>query len=149
MKKFTEKAQDYFDRHPSSDECHITSDGRVFHNKGGALGFAGTLDNQDIESYSRKVLEKAQSVKSDSGSIDAMIEGSKLPEDLKKDVQDIIKTADEARAEKIAELNALELDSSKYNEMKVLVKFFDLKVENQKAETLITALTEFKNSLNQ
>jgi hypothetical protein len=33
--------------------------------------------------------------------------------------------------------------------MKVLVKYFDLKVENQKAETLIAALTEFKTTLNE
>jgi hypothetical protein len=124
MKKYTEKAQDYFDRHPTSNECHITSDGRVFHNKGGALGFAGTLDNQDIESYSRKVLEKEKS----------------LEQEI--DLGDNKET-------KIKELNALELVTANYNEMKVLVKYFDLKVENQKAETLIAALTEFKTTLNE
>ncbi|WP_102980121.1 hypothetical protein [Chryseobacterium scophthalmum] len=124
MKKFTEKAQDYFDRHPSSEECHITSDGRVFHIKGGAQGFAGTLDNQDIESYSRKVLEKEKSLEQE------------------------IDLGDNKEA-KIKELNALELVTANYNEMKVLVKYFDLKVENQKAETLIAALTEFKTTLNE
>lgn len=124
MKKFTEKAQDYFDRHPSSDECHVTSDGRVFHNKGGAQGFAGTLDDQDIESYSRKVLEKEKSL-----------------------AQEI--DLGDNHESKIKELETLELSTANYNEMKALVKFFDVKVENQKAETLITALTEFKNTLNQ
>ena len=128
MKKFTENAQDYFDRHPSSDECHITSDGRVFHNKGGALGFAGTLDNQEIESYSRKVLEKEKSLQSD-------IENTG--------------ESDISHEAKLKELETLELTTANYNEMKILVKFFDVKVDNQKAETLITALTEYKKTINQ
>ncbi len=58
MQKFKKNALDYFERHPSSNECHITSDGRVFHTNGSAEGFAGTLDDKNIESYSRKVLLK-------------------------------------------------------------------------------------------
>lgn len=124
MKNFTDKAQDYFDRHPSGEECHITSDGRVFHTKGSAQGFAGTLDNQDIESYSRKVLETENSLKQEADS-----------------------GAD--RDAKIKELEALELVTANYNEMKALAKYFEVKTENQKAETLIAALTEFKKTLNQ
>ena len=56
---------------------------------------------------------------------------------------------EETRNEKIAELNALELVSANYKEMKALAKYFDVKSEDQKAETLITALTELKNTLNQ
>jgi hypothetical protein len=48
-----EKAVDYFDRHPSSNECHITSDGRVFHTIGSAQGFANGLKDNKIESYKR------------------------------------------------------------------------------------------------
>lgn len=121
MKKFTETAQDYFDRHPLSNECHITSDDRVFHTKGSAQGFAGTLDNQEIESFSRKVLEKEN-----------------------------VKTADPDeydRETKIKELESLELVTANYNQMKSLVKFFAIDAADQKADTLIAALTEFKTTL--
>lgn len=119
MKKYTENAKDYFDRHPQNDECHITSDGRVFHTLGAAQGFAGTLDDQTIESFKRSVLEK-ESKTDDAGDKDA----------------------------KLKELSELELVKENYNQIKGLVKFFDLKPADQKAETLISALTDYKNSLN-
>lgn len=124
MKKFTEKAQDYFNRHPTSDECHITSDGRVFHNKGSAQGMAGTLDDQNIESYSRKVFEKE---KADNDSAPSQVEAI------------IMETF----------LNANEVDKMKYDDLKKLCKFFEIKTGDQKAETLIAALTEYKSTLNQ
>lgn len=63
MKQFTQQAKDYFDTHPSREECHITSDARVFHTKESAQSFAGTLDDQKIEKHSRKVLEKKTVIK--------------------------------------------------------------------------------------
>ena len=51
-----ELAKDYFERH-SSNECHITSDDRVFHDIGSAQSFASSLDDQKITSYSRKEIE--------------------------------------------------------------------------------------------
>ncbi|MCU7615660.1 hypothetical protein NZ698_00500 [Chryseobacterium sp. PBS4-4] len=156
MKKFTESAQDYFDRHPSSNECHITSDGRVFHEKGNATSFANTLDNQDIESFSRKVLEKEKSLSEEIVNVknDKVLEvtiNTLIPtkEQVAEQVKQVLENGAADREAKIKELEALELVTANYNEMKALVKFFDLKVENQKAETLITALTEFKNTLNQ
>ncbi len=123
MKKYTEKAQDYFERHLSNSECHITSDGRVFHTLGSAQGFAGTLDDQTIESYKRSVLEKETS----NESFDA----------------------DAEKQAKLEELATLELVNENYQKIKALVKYFDLNPADQKAETLIAALTEYKNSLNQ
>lgn len=123
MKKFTEKAQDYFERHPSSEECHITSDGRVFHTKGSALGFAGTLDNQDVESYTRKGLEK------------------------ETDLTEFDSPAGQIALDVFLASN--EVENLKYNDLKALVKHFKIETEDQKAETLITALTEFKINLNQ
>lgn len=52
-----EKAVDYFDRHPSSNECHITSDGRVFHSAGTAQGFAESLKDNKVTSYKRADFE--------------------------------------------------------------------------------------------
>jgi hypothetical protein len=48
-----ELAQDYFDRHPSNDKCFITSDGRVFHQEGTAKGYAGALENPEVEKFER------------------------------------------------------------------------------------------------
>ena len=123
MKKYIEKAQDYFKRHPFSTECHITSDGRVFHTLGSAQGFAGTLDNQEIESYKRSVLEQE----------------SKKENDLDKEAE---------KEAKLLELSGLDLVKENYQEIKSLVKYFDLKPVDQKAETLISLLTEFKNNFN-
>lgn len=53
MSKNKELSQDYFDRHPSSDSCHITSDGRVFHNAGAANGYATALKDNKVESFTR------------------------------------------------------------------------------------------------
>lgn len=162
MKKFTEKAQDYFDRHPMSEECHITSDERVFHTLGSAQSMAGTLDNQDIESYKRTVLEKE--LKADKKtvivSIDKLDTGNTVsskkdndPVDVNNKVSDVIQKGAAAlsndKEEKLKELSELELVTGNYQQMKALANFFELKTENQKAETLITALTDFKTTLNQ
>lgn len=48
-----DKAADYFARHKESNECHITSDGRVFHSIGSAKGFANTLKDDAVKSYTR------------------------------------------------------------------------------------------------
>ena len=48
-----ELAADYFSRHGSSNECHITSDGRVFHAKGAADSFANGLKDKTVESFTR------------------------------------------------------------------------------------------------
>ena len=54
---YKEKAVDYFDRHKESQECHITSDGRVFHTSGSAQGFAHGLKDKKITTYKRSDLE--------------------------------------------------------------------------------------------
>ena len=126
MKKFIEKAQDYFERHPSSDECHVTSDGRVFHTLGSAQSMAGTLDDQTIESYKRKVLEK------------------ELADTGKSSTQ----TNEAEKETKLKELSELELVSGNYQQMKALASFFGLKPADQKVDTLIASLTEFKTTLN-
>lgn len=126
MKKFKEKAQDYFDRHPSSNECHITSDGRVFHAKGTAQGFAGTLEDQEIESYSRTVLEKEKSF-----------------------TEEIDQASDAEILAMTVFLGKSDVEKLEYNDLKKLVKFFDVPVEDQKKETLVAALTEFKKTLKE
>ncbi len=48
-----ELAQDYFDRHPQSNECHVTSDLRVFHQKSNAESFAANLKDSKVASFTR------------------------------------------------------------------------------------------------
>ena len=58
-----EHAADYFSRH-TSDECHITSDNRVFHNAGAAQSFASSLKDQIITAYKRsEFVEAAKTLK--------------------------------------------------------------------------------------
>lgn len=49
--------------------------------------------------------------------------------------------------DKVKELN--ELDSKDYQQLKSLVQFFGLSVENMKTPTLIEALTQFKQQLTE
>ncbi len=118
MNKHTALALDYFERHQLSNECHITSDNRVFHTKGSADGFASTLDDKKVSSFTR------ETKKSENEDLDQ--------EELKG---------------KLAELEATELVNENYNALKSLVKYFQIEVADQKAETLITALTDYKLKL--
>jgi hypothetical protein len=52
-----EKAADYFSRHKASNECHITSDERVFHTRGTADSFASGLKENTVTSYTREQIE--------------------------------------------------------------------------------------------
>lgn len=184
--KHTDLAQDYFERHSVSNECHITSDGRVFHTGGHAISFAQEHDLQDqtIESYTRAQLE----VKSEYATVEnfdenelnfkATIDTSNLNVQLdelgKNDVSDInvgdIQNDDvenqenneptkendlsgfDSPAGQIALdvfLNQNEVEDMKYSDLKALVKHFNIETADQKADTLKTALTEYKNNLAQ
>ena len=155
MKKHTAAAIDYFARH-HSNECHITADGRVFHKKEGAESFASTRENRTIESFTRREAEAS----ADQNSADEdKVDDEKEP--LSPDTPDTSNTADNApqdagtpsgedteRAEKIKELENLELIPKNYNKMKSLASYFKLEVGGKaNAEDLISVLTEFKSKL--
>lgn len=155
MKKHTAAAIDYFARH-HSNECHITADGRVFHKKEGAESFASTLEDRTIESFTRR--EAEASADQNSADEDKVDNGK---EQLSPDTPDASNTADNTlqdadtlsgenteRAEKIKELENLELIPKNYNQMKSLVSYFKLEVGGKaNAEDLISVLTEFKSKL--
>nr|DAT49056.1 MAG TPA: hypothetical protein [Bacteriophage sp.] len=155
MKKHTAAAIDYFSRH-HSNECHITADGRVFHKKEGAESFASTLEDRTIESYTRREAEAS----ADQNSADEdKVDNGKEP--LSPDTPDASNTEDNTlqdadtlsgenteRAEKIKELENLELIPKNYNQMKSLASYFKLEVGvKANAEDLISVLTEFKSKL--
>jgi len=120
--KYTDLAQDYFERHSTSDECHISSDGRVFHTFGYATSYTQEHDLkiQEIESYKRSDVEQKK---------DAEIEPENDAEILEKFKNTDIENAD-------------------YNDLKLFAKHFKIETEDQKAATLKTALNNFKNTLN-
>lgn len=170
MKKHTAAAIDYFARH-HSNECHITADGRVFHKKEGAESFASTLEDRTIESFTRREAEAsadentADEDKADNGNeplspnIPAVSDtADNTPQDAGNEAGaqslDVSEDAgnpngeDAERAEKIKELENLELIPKNYNKMKSLASYFKLEVGGKaNAEDLISALTEFKSKL--
>jgi len=116
-----EIAADYFSRHLSSDECHITSDSRVFHTKGSADSFANGLKDNKVESFTRDGKT-------------AEIDGEDTGEDAKVKAIETLKTFDASTA--------------KYPELKGLVIALGLEVENLKAPTLVAALEAHKVIIN-
>lgn len=52
-----ENVVDYFDRHPANNECHVTSDQRIFHTKGTAAGHANSLKDSKVNSHYRSDYE--------------------------------------------------------------------------------------------
>ncbi len=127
MSKNAEKAQDYFNRHDGS-ECHITSDGRVFHSKGTAESFAVGLENQKIESFEKKDFEKTEKPK--------VIEKPKT----EKQVFETLEMSDE----NIAQILNFGLVKENYINLKALVSHLKIETENQKADTLVKVLVAYK-----
>ena len=116
-----ELAADYFSRHGSSNECYITSDGRVFHTKGAADSFANGLKDTKVESYTRD---------------------GKTVETAGED------TGEEGKVLAIETLKTFDASTAKYAELKALVKALGLEVENQKETTLVAALEAYKVIIN-
>ena len=48
------KLKDYFKRYPLSQECHVTSDGKLFHQSGPAQSYAGGLKDNKVARHTRE-----------------------------------------------------------------------------------------------
>lgn len=119
-----DKAADYFGRH-KNDECHITSDGRVFHTIGSAQSFAAGLKDAKIESFKRAEFEKKTSDDSQEDSSD---------EDTKVLALETLKNFDPATA--------------KYPEINKLVKMLGIEPVSQKQPDLLAAIEAYKTTIN-
>lgn len=115
-----EKIKDYFKRYPNSEEVYENG-GKLFHKRGAAESYGKT----ETKKYTRK--EAAASPNSSEGGSDGASE---------KETATILLNA----TEDIAALD--------YNMLKKLAKHLGLSVADQKSETLIAALEEFKKTLN-
>lgn len=153
MKKHKLKAIDYFKRH-HRNECFITSDGRVFHNSGAARSFATSLKDDGIEHYTRAEVEtdvkdtkNHQKTEEPKEITPPIITGEKKEGELNPEDTQKTEGQEDEKAKKTAELLSLELVSKNYNKMMSLVKFFGLETKDNKAESLIEALTEYKSKL--
>lgn len=116
-----EKAVDYFDRHPSSNECHITSDGRVFHTIGAAQGFASGLKDDKVDSFTREALAVDNILVVDSEEVTG--------EDLD------------------AKLLAFDTTTASYAEIVAFVKEMKLAADSNKKEDLVVAIVAAQESL--
>lgn len=112
MSKNKELSQDYFDRHPHSETCHVTSDGRVFHNAGTAQSYAVALKDDTVETFLRN---------------------EKKVEDI-----DVAGAPDETGKITLADFNA---ETTKYDEAKVLLADLGLTSVSQNKGDIFAALT--------
>lgn len=124
-----ELAADYFSRHESSNECHITSDARVFHTKGAADSFANGLKDNKVESFTRDQFEV--------NNIDV--------------VDDIEETGDETDEEKAIALNeslkAFDSQNATYEDAFALAKALELKLASKSKVDVFAALELEKTNL--
>ena len=161
--KHTDLAQDYFERHSQSDECFITSDGRVFHTYGHATSFAQEhqLQDQTIESYKRNQISDAveNSFRIElQGKLTKKYEelfGQLPSEEFDNETLESLISQEESRliqekddAEILEEFKSADIETADYNDLKAFAKHFKIVTADQKKETLIAALTDYKNSLN-
>lgn len=114
-----ELAADYFSRHQSSNECHITSDGRVFHTKGSADSFANGLKDNAVASYTRDGKEEKT-------------KGS----------------GEDAKVFTLEDLNAFDATTATYAEIKALANGLKLESASQKQVDLLAAIEAYKVIIN-
>lgn len=105
---------------PQLDVVYKASDGKYFYTENDAKNYASNLEDKTVKKLVR-------------------------PATTDENAEN---TASELEA-KLEELKTLELVKSNYNQMKSLVKYFDLKTEDQKAETYIKVLEEYKQQISQ
>lgn len=124
-----ELAADYFSRH-QSDECHITSDKRVFHTLGSAQSFASGLSDDKIKSYTRAEIEAP--VVDD-------LEDQNLDEETSKNI---------AKTVALEALKTFDPTTAKYPEIKELVKMLGIDPASQKQPDLLAAIEAYKTAIN-
>jgi hypothetical protein len=120
-----ELAADYFSRH-QSDECHIASDGRVFHTLGSAQSFASGLKDNKVNSYTRAEFETAK---------------EKTPKD--KAPKD-----DAPKVYSLEDLKAFDAKTATWQEAKELVKGLAIETPSQSKIDLFAAIEAQKVIIN-
>ncbi|MES2238862.1 MAG: hypothetical protein V4497_01255 [Bacteroidota bacterium] len=124
-----ELAADYFSRH-QSDECHITSDNRVFHTLGSAQSFASGLPDDKVKSYKRAEIE------------------APVVDDLENQPLDEATSKNIAKTVALEALKTFDPTTAKYPEIKELVKMLGIDPATQKQPDLLAAIEAYKTAIN-
>ena len=133
-----EKIKDYFDRYPQSDEV-FENDGVLFHTRGAADSYSkgDTVKYTRAKVMAEAVISEQPTVNSEELELQKAADELKAKEEAEKDYAVLLETF---KAES-------DVSAIKYEALKVYVKGFAIETADQKKETLIAALTEFKNTL--
>ena len=129
------KLKSYFERYPKNDEV-FENGGILFHNKGAADSFG----KSETKGYTRAEVTTPQSPEGEVNDTDNV----ELTDEQKQAAQG---AAELVKAE-MEKLKVADIENMDYNEMKRLVSLFKLSSDDNKKETLIAVLTEFKKSFN-
>ena len=130
-----ELAADYFSRH-QSDECHIASDGRVFHTLGSAQSFASGLKDNKVNSYTRAEFETAKEE----------TPGDKAPKDKAPKVD--APKDDAPKVYTLEDLKAFDAKTATWQEAKELVKGLAIETPSQSKIDLFAAIEAQKVIIN-
>ena len=144
-----ELAADYFARHESSNECHITSDGRVFHTKGSADSFANGLKDNTVASFTRDGKKEEEEVPTDEVPQDEAPQDEAPQDEAPQDDSSKDEAAqDEDKIAVIEALKTFDAETATYAEIKELAKAFSLESVSQKKEDLLAAIEAYKLIMN-
>jgi hypothetical protein len=158
MSKNKELSQDYFDRHPNSEQCHITSDGRVFHSRGTATGYASSLEDDTVYSFNRDG-KKVQDIEV----VNAQLQETPADETPGDETQSDETPADETPADETPgdetptdespanetgaiTLAAFDEETTTYEQGKALLAALNLKAKSNKKVDIFAVLTAAKEA---
>lgn len=134
-----EKIKDYFKRYPNSKECFVNG-GLLFHTRGAADSYG----KDETKVHYRKI-EAATTTETE---VDDAEAARLEQEEADRKAQE---EADKKAAQKVEAIkkiaNTEDLTSIPYQEQVKLVKALDLETENQKGETILKVLSEYKETL--
>ncbi len=118
-----EKATTFFKENPKVKAVFGTADGFLFTHKKLAANHAETLEDQEVHDL-------------------------KNPNEINVEAEEV--SAEDTKVlEAEKELLSIELISNNYQAMKTLVKVLDIQVTDQKAETIIKALEDYKTKIKE
>jgi acetolactate synthase small subunit len=125
-----------FNTNPKLEKCFKTSDGEHFYNESDAKNHAKSLEDKHVEKLINPEFISEQADQKQDESLEGNEDGDEILSEMAKN---------HAMADAL--LN-LELSTNNYQEMKRLVKHFGIEVADSKAETLISAINEYKSKLH-
>lgn len=145
------QALDYFKRYPENTDCHITSDGRVWHEEGQAKSFGMTLKDKTVTSFNRETLDKEDAEKAENLEVVETTDesdapkGGQNPEEGKGINPD--ESGKEDEKDPFADLTLDNFDpagKNAYAEGLALVKRLNLETKSNKKEDILAAVAEAK-----